>query len=96
MKRFRLAHRAKIDIAGIRRYIASDKPEAADRQIERFFKLFHLLAKQPLMGQRCPEFGDENLRMFTTGNYVVFYRPIESGVEIARVVSGFRDLESLF
>ena len=34
--------------------------------------------------------------MFTVGNYVISYRPIEQGVEIARVVSGFRDLEALF
>ena len=96
MNRFRLAHLAKTDLAGIRRYIASDKPAAADRQIKRFFKIFHLLCKQPLMGQACPEFGEGDLRMFTVGNYVIFYRPVEVGVEIARVVSGFRDLEALF
>jgi toxin ParE1/3/4 len=26
----------------------------------------------------------------------IFYRPIEEGVEILRVVSGYRDLEGLF
>ena len=45
MNRFRLAHLAKTDLASIRRYIATDKPRAADRLIERFFKIFHLLGK---------------------------------------------------
>ena len=49
MNRFRLAHLAKTDLAGIRRYIAADKPRAAARQIERFFKVFHSLGRQPLM-----------------------------------------------
>jgi len=28
--------------------------------------------------------------------YIILYRVIEDGVEIVRVVSGYRDLESLF
>jgi plasmid stabilization system protein ParE len=47
MSRFRLNHLAKIDLAQIRNYIASDKPRAAERQIARFFRVFHTLTRNP-------------------------------------------------
>ena len=36
------------------------------------------------------------LRGFTVDDYMIFYYPRENGIDIARVVSGYRDLESLF
>jgi len=96
MSSFRLAAIAKTDLAEIRSYIARDKPEAADRQIARFFETFHMLARSPELGERRPEFGCGDLRAFSIGNYVIFYRPTEDGVGIARVVSGYRNLDALF
>ena len=95
MSRFRLAHLARTDLAEIRHFIARDKPGAADRQIAAFFEKFHALATHPEMGERRPELG-ENLRSFAAGTYVIVYRPISEGVEIVRVVSGYRDLDALF
>ncbi len=37
-----------------------------------------------------------NLRGFVLDDYIVFYYPIENGISITRVASGYRDLESLF
>ena len=68
---------------------------AADRQITAFFQTFRMLAENSDMGQRQPELGPD-IRTFSLGNYVVVYRPFAEGVEIARVVSGFRDIEALF
>ena len=96
MSSFRLATLAKTDLAEIRSYIARDKPGAADQQITRFFENFQMLSKHPELGQRHPEFGCGDLRVFSAGSYVIFYRPVENGVEIARVVSGYRDLNVLF
>jgi toxin ParE1/3/4 len=95
MRRFRLSPLAKSDLAEIRRYIRQDRPSAADRQIARFFQTFRTLGKNSEMGQRRPELG-AGLRTFSVGNYVVVYRPFVEGVEIARVVSGYRDFEALF
>lgn len=95
MSRFRIAELAKTDLADIREYIARDKPGAADRQIARFFERFHMLARHREMGQRRPELGAD-LRSFAVGNYVIVYRLIPDGIEIARVVSGYRDLEAFF
>jgi toxin ParE1/3/4 len=95
MSRFRLSFLAKSDLAEIRHYIRQDKPDAADRQIATFFRAFRALAQNSELGERRPEFGPE-LRVFSVGTYVVVYRPHEAGVEIARVVSGYRDLEVMF
>ena len=37
-----------------------------------------------------------SLKGFTIGNYIIFYRPIENGIEVDRVLSGYRDLDTLF
>jgi toxin ParE1/3/4 len=37
-----------------------------------------------------------SLRSFPVENYLIFYRPIAAGIEILRVVSGYRDLDMLF
>lgn len=29
-------------------------------------------------------------------DYLIFYRPIDGGVEVVRVVGGYRDLETVF
>jgi toxin ParE1/3/4 len=37
-----------------------------------------------------------SLRGFTIGNYIIFYRPIENGIEIEGVLNGYRYLDALF
>jgi toxin ParE1/3/4 len=34
-------------------------------------------------------------RSFSVGNYVVFFRPIKNGIEVARIVHGSRDFRGL-
>ena len=55
MSRFHLSPRAKTDLAEIHRYIAQDNPAAADRFIDGFFDVFHLLARNPEIGQQRTE-----------------------------------------
>ena len=38
----------------------------------------------------------ENVRSFPIDDYLIFYSPIETGIEVLRVVSGYRDLQDLF
>ena len=66
-----------------------------DPPTPRFFERFHTLARHAQMGQRRPELGADP-RSFAVGNYVILYRSISEGIEIARVVSGYRDLDTLF
>ena len=50
-----------------------------------------LYGTQPEMGERRPDLG-RKVRHFPVGDYVVFYRPIEGGVELLRVLHGSRDI----
>ncbi|NEO88205.1 MAG: type II toxin-antitoxin system RelE/ParE family toxin [Spirulina sp. SIO3F2] len=49
----------------------------------------------PGMGRKRYELLPD-LRSFPVENYLIFYRPLAEGIEILRVVSGYRDLEQLF
>lgn len=94
MSRFRLARLAETDLAEIHAFIARDKPAAAQRQLSAFFERFHMLAKQPLLGEARDGLG-AGLRTFALGSYVNCYYPKGSNVRIARVLHGSRDLAAL-
>jgi toxin ParE1/3/4 len=95
VSRYRLARLAQTDLAEIREYVARDKPNAARRLIASFFEYFHLLARSPDLGENRPDLR-EGLRVFSVRNYVIVYRRADSGIEIVRVLSGYRDWEALF
>jgi toxin ParE1/3/4 len=95
MTRFRLSLRANTDLDAIRRHISQDTESAADRFVGEFFDLFHLLAKNPEIGQLRAELRP-NLRSISHGSYVVFFYPMTGGVEIVGVVHGARDIDTLF
>jgi len=93
--RYRLAELACIDLAEIRRYVAEDNPVAADRLLATFFKTFGIVATHPELGTARPQYKGGDLRSFSVGNYVIFYRSTGSIVEVARVLHGARDIDSL-
>ncbi|NLS93177.1 MAG: type II toxin-antitoxin system RelE/ParE family toxin [Planctomycetaceae bacterium] len=76
-------------------YIAQDKPDAAFRWVQVIREKCELLAEQPEMGEERKGFGVLGCRSFAVGTYVVFYRAIEGGIQVARVVHGSRDLDNL-
>src|SRR5882672_2092112 len=95
MNRFRLSRRAETDIAEIRHYIALDNATAADRFVGELFDLFQLLGRNPEIGQQRHDLRPK-LRSISHGNYAVFFYPANEGAEIAAVVHGARDIDSLF
>ena len=36
------------------------------------------------------------LRSFLVKNYLIFYRPIDQGIEIVRILHGLQDIETIF
>ena len=48
------------------------------------------------MGRGRREFSGGDLKVFPVRNYVVFYRIREDDIEVARVVHGSQDLDSMF
>jgi toxin ParE1/3/4 len=86
---------ALADLHEILEYIARGKPLAGVAFVQKLRDKCSLLAENPELGEFRSELA-ENLRAFSVGNYVIFYRIVPNGVEIVRVVSGYRDLERLF
>ena len=95
MSEYSLDEQAEQDLDEIWLTIAEDSPDAADRMIDRLTDSFVLLAGQPLIGRERPELAP-NLHSFSVGSYVIFYRPTTAGVDIARVLHGLRDINTLF
>lgn len=95
MKFYRVSDDARSDLDDIWSYIALDNTEAADRFLVAILSRFPKLAAMAQMGRSREELS-ANLRSFSVGQYVIFYRPIENGVEITRVLHGARDFPPLF
>lgn len=86
---------AESDLNDIVDFIARDSPSAAQTLIMRIREKCETLASFPELGRVRSGFRDPEIRSLGFGNYVIFYRPKNDGVEIARVLHGARDLESL-
>jgi toxin ParE1/3/4 len=86
---------ANVDLTEIWCYIAKDNPTAADRFLDSVDQKCETLVRFPRMGQACDDLAP-GLLLFTLDRYVIYYHPIDSGIEIVRVVSGARDVGSLF
>jgi toxin ParE1/3/4 len=95
MSRFVITDPAERDLDEISDCIGGENPSAAIRLLRRLHEKFRLLATQPLMGERRPDLC-ESLRSFNAGSYVIFFQPIEDGVEIVRVLHGARNIRELF
>ncbi len=95
MKPYRVSEAAHGDLDEIWFYIAQDNPDAADRIVRTLVSRFAMLAGMPEVGRRREELS-ARLRSLAVGNYVIFYRPLENGVEVVRVLHGARDLPPLF
>jgi toxin ParE1/3/4 len=95
MNQIRVSGEAKADLDEIWLYITQDNPDAADKYIRAIVSRFPTLASMPLMGRQREELSPR-LRSFPVGRHVIFYRPLDNGVEIARVLDGARDLPPLF
>ena len=95
MSRYRLSQESRWDLDDIWLYIASDNVTAADGFIDKLIGKFQTLATQPGIGRARDELA-ESLRSFPVGNYVIFYRAMQDGIEVVRVLSGFRDIPDVF
>jgi toxin ParE1/3/4 len=89
------AHHSRACGGNRRGGIAQDNPAAATRLLARFDRLFHTLAAQPNSGKKVDELAP-NLRLMPLGSYLIFYRPLPDGVEIARILHGARDISAEF
>jgi toxin ParE1/3/4 len=87
--------RAVADLDEILAFVARDKPLAAVKFVGKLKDRCRLLADFPEMGTRRDDLMS-GLRASSIGNYVIYYRPIESRVRIERVLHAARDVDALF
>ena len=86
---------AETDILEIWDYIADDSLAAADRWVDHLDKQFRVLATQPMMGRARDELAP-GVRSVPFGRYVVFYVPLDDGIDVVRVLHGARDIDAVF
>ncbi|CAM5793748.1 MAG: type II toxin-antitoxin system RelE/ParE family toxin [Burkholderiales bacterium] len=86
---------AEVDILEIWEYIAADSVEQADRWIDKLDRSLQLWATQPMMGRERTELA-VGLRSLPFGRYVVFFLPLEDGIDVVRVMHGSLDIEERF
>lgn len=83
-----------LDLDEIHDYIANDKPGAAGKWLKKTMDQFSWLAKNPLSGEMRNEIHPD-LRSFSHGNYVIFFRLRQDYLEIVRVLHGARDIKGI-
>ncbi|MGI8639094.1 MAG: type II toxin-antitoxin system RelE/ParE family toxin [Pyrinomonadaceae bacterium] len=86
---------AERDLNDIWDFIAESDEAQADKFIDLLFEKSELLAKFPEMGRTRHEFLI-NLRSFPVKNYLIFYLPVENGIEVLRVLHASRDISNVF
>jgi len=90
-----IAEQAIDDLTDIWVYIATDSIRNADRFIDFLHEKCSALCETPDIGRKRPELLPD-IRCLPVRRYLVFYRVNEKAVEIARVISGYRDISTLF
>ena len=79
------------DLAELWHFIAKDSIFHAERFIRFVDERLQHLARHPLIGRPRDELSPD-LRSFPVRHLLVCYRPIENGIEIARILHSSRDI----
>lgn len=95
MKKYSLSAEAIRDLDEIATYLAKVNIQSGENFIKRFGKKSNNLIKFPYMGRNYNQIAPD-LRGIPLDGYIILYQVTEQEIEIVRVVSGYRDLESLF
>ena len=90
-----ISDQARKDLIDIWQYIALDSIENANRFIDLVYEKCIELSHMPEIGRMRNELVP-GIRSLPIKRYVIFYMVREKNIEIARVLSGYRDLASIF
>ena len=94
MPRIERTSRAKTDAVEIWAYIAQDNVTAADDLIDQIESRLARLARMPESAEAVPYIAPD-VRCSSVGNYVIYYRPIDDGIQVLRILHGARQPEDL-
>ena len=82
------------DLIDIWLYIAEDQPVNADRLLDRLNEAMIKLTQMPKMGVERSEL-IKGLRSYPLGKYILYYRIKDNDLEVVRVLSSSRDIDSI-
>src|SRR5262245_34534328 len=88
---------ARADLLEIGEYIfeQSHSAETAIRVLDSIDEKIQFLSRNSLAADARPDLA-ARLRSSPIGNFVIFYRPFDEGIEVVRVLHGARDIPPLF
>jgi toxin ParE1/3/4 len=87
---------ASRDLERIMDYLADVSGfDAAEKFLLKLNQKCRNLGSFPNLGRQRSELAP-GLRSYAIDSYLIFYRSIDGGIEIVRVVSGYQDLSALF
>jgi len=95
MNRYVINVLASQDLNEIADYFAENSLEAGERFFNAFNRKCQQLVAFPNSGKNYTEIRP-GLRGISLEGFIIFYRILDDGIEILRVVSGRRDFSSLF
>jgi toxin ParE1/3/4 len=95
MSRYLINVLASRDLDDIAEYFVETNVEAGERFFQKFNQKCQQLVIFPSSGKSYAEIRTD-LRGVSLDGYIIFYRILEDGIEILRVVSGRRNLPALF
>ncbi len=96
-RRIKKTPRAKADLIDPFEFIGSDDPDAAERFLDAAEAAFELLARTPKRAALREYLNPKltRLRMWPIRKFqrhLIFYRPIEDGIEVVRILYSSRDI----
>jgi toxin ParE1/3/4 len=94
VSKVRFTRRAREDLLDIWLYIAPQNRAAADRVYDRIEESCRLLRDHPERGPARPEVA-EGARAIAIERWLAFYRLVEDGVQVVRIIDGARDLAEI-
>lgn len=87
--------RSKTDLKEIYDYLFERNQRAADETVATIQQKCQFLAENSRLGQQMDEYSP-GLRAWPVGNYVIYIRPSDDGIEVVRVLHGARDARAIF
>ena len=93
MAEFTLRPKAVSDLEGIWEYSAENWSQAqAERYIRTLNQTFFKLAESPDLGRRCDDIRPGYWK-YGIGRHVIFYRSVDAGVDVVRILHQRMDTE---
>jgi toxin ParE1/3/4 len=83
------------DINEICDYLSTKNYTVASRFFDTVRQKCKVVANFPNMGKSY-EYLSPKLRGFIVDDYIIFYYPTEDGINVARILSGYRDFDAIF